>query len=62
MSTEDYILTRIEAIERELHELKKMVSGRESKPVGLLGAWSDVNISDQEIEEAKRSLKGKAPC
>ena len=56
MKTDAYVLKRIEAIERELHELKKMVSDKESKPVSLRGVWRDLDISDQEIEEAKRSL------
>lgn len=66
----NYILTRIEAIQQELEILKQKVLTQEqrdapdrvptahSKPQ-LRGIWKGVEISDQLLEEAKRSLIAK---
>lgn len=64
MATEAYVLKRIEMIEQELEQLKKLLlKNGELKPVSLWGLWRDVDISDEEIEEAKRSLfKGIDDC
>ena len=56
MSGEVYITRRIEAIEEELKQLKKLVSGRERRLVSLRGVWEGVDTPDEAIEEAKRSL------
>lgn len=54
MSRDDYIVKRIEMIQYELEQLKKLFVKRE--PKSLRGIWKGANITDEEIEEAKRSL------
>ena len=54
MSRDDYIVKRIEVIQYELEQLKKLFVKRE--PKSLRGIWKGANITDEEIEEAKRSL------
>ena len=56
MSKEDYIVKRIEMIQYELEQLKKLFVEEEPRGVSLRGIWKDVDITDEEIEEAKRSL------
>jgi hypothetical protein len=51
------LLTRIELIEKELAEIKdKLV--REDRPqrLTLRGIWKDIDVTDEDIEDAKRSL------
>ena len=54
----DYILTRIDAIQQELEALKKILAAqnqsdhRSTQPRGI---WKGVDISDQLLEEAKKS-------
>ena len=50
------ILAKIERIEEELQEVKRMVAEDGGENVNLEGIWEGVDISDEEIEEAKRSL------
>jgi hypothetical protein len=54
VSRDDYIVKRIEMIQYELEQLKKLFVKRE--PKSLRGIWKGANITDEEIEEAKRSL------
>ena len=56
MSRETYIITRIEAIEAELRRLKQFISGDRTNKTTLRGIWQGVDISDEQIEDAKRSL------
>ena len=56
MSREALILWHIENIERELAEIKKLISSDRGKNKSLRGIWQGVDISDDEIEEAKHSL------
>ena len=56
MSREQYIVKRIEMIEGDLEQLKKFVSTDGGKAVSLLGVWRGLDIPDEDIEEAKRSL------
>ena len=56
MSAETEIATRIEMIQQELEEIKKLVSGGDRGMTGLPGLWKGADFSDEEIEEAKRSL------
>ena len=56
MSSEVYITRRIEAIEEELKQLKKLVSSREGRIMSLRGVWEGLDIPNEAIEEAKRSL------
>ncbi len=66
----NYILTRIEAIQQELETLKQKVLTQEqrdspsevsadsAKPQ-LRGIWKGVELSDQLLEDAERSLIAK---
>jgi hypothetical protein len=56
MQREAYIVKQIEVIERELQELKRFVAGGKQEMGSLRGIWKGVDITDEEIEEAKRSL------
>ena len=56
MTREAYIAKRIEMIERELEDLRKTMLGGGGKVSDLRGIWKGVDITDEEIEEAKRSL------
>ena len=56
--TSEYVLARIQAIEHELADLKKvLVSEIESpKKTKIKGLWKGINITDEDIEEAKRAV------
>ena len=56
MSRDAYIIKRLENIESELRQLRRYIFGGERKTISLQGVWEGVDISDEEIEEAKRSL------
>ncbi len=56
MGRETYIITRIEAIEAELRRLKQLISGARTNKTTLRGIWQGADISDEQIEDAKRSL------
>ena len=56
MSKEDYIVQRIEMIQEELEQLRKLLVEEEPSGVSLRGIWKGVDITNEEIEEAKRSL------
>jgi len=54
---EKYILKRIEAMQAELEQIKQIISREvEAKPpkkTKLEGLWAGVEITDEELEEAK---------
>ena len=56
MTDRSLILAKIERIEEELQEVKRMVADDSRENVNLEGIWEGVDISDEDIEEAKRSL------
>jgi hypothetical protein len=59
----NYILTRIEAIQQELEMLKGKVMIKEQREncpkTQLRGIWKGVEISDEQLEEARQSLVSK---
>lgn len=61
MSTDAYILKRLEAIERELAELRRRLQepngakGEERDPP-LYGVLRGIEFSEDDFEDAKRSL------
>lgn len=57
MSSE-YVLARIQAIEQELADLRKvLVSEIESpKKTKLKGLWRGIDITDKDIEESKQAI------
>ena len=51
------LLTRIELIEQEIAVIKAKLAANQTRPVVKLeGLWKDIDITDEDIEEAKRSL------
>lgn len=57
-TTNDYVLKRLEMIEAEIAELKRLLGAKPSKrrKVTLEGIWKGADITDDDIEEAKQSL------
>jgi len=56
MSAETYILSRIQAIEAELADLKKQLRTRPRRDVkSLYGILRGLEVTDQDFEGAKRS-------
>jgi hypothetical protein len=54
-----YVLQRIQAIQDELETLKKIVeseSQNTSKVVKIQGLWKGIDITDQDLMEAKHSV------
>jgi hypothetical protein len=54
-----YVLQRIQAIQDELETLKKIVeseSQNTSKVVKIQGLWKGIDITDQDLMEAKNSV------
>ena len=54
-----YVLQRIQAIQDELEMLKKIVeyeSQNTSKVVKIQGLWKGIDITDQDLMEAKNSV------
>ncbi len=54
-----YVLQRIQAIQDELEILKKIVeseSQNTSKVVKIQGLWKGIDITDQDLMEAKNSV------
>jgi hypothetical protein len=54
-TTTDYILKRIEKLESQLAELRRqLVVETPGEIQSTRGIWRDFNITDNDIEEAKR--------
>jgi hypothetical protein len=53
-----YVIKRLEQIEEELKRLRELLSpsGKRRKPSSLWGIWKGVKFTDEDIEEAKRSI------
>lgn len=51
----EYILARIQAIQQDLEELKSYIKNPKRR-VKLKGLWKGVNISEEDIEEAKQAV------
>ena len=51
------LLTRIELLEREIAEIKQKLM-QEERPgqIRLRGMWKGLDVTDEDFEEAKRSL------
>lgn len=56
--TTEYVIARIQAIEQELADLKKALSSEIENPkkIKLKGLWKGIDISDDDIEEAKHAV------
>ena len=54
----DIVIKRLEVIEAELAQLRRLLAARPTSepPVTLEGIWKGADITDEDIEEAKRSL------
>jgi hypothetical protein len=56
MVTESYLIKRIEMMQEELESLKRTILKQDTgKIVQIKGIWKGVEISDNEINEAKSS-------
>ncbi|MBC6423195.1 MAG: hypothetical protein GDA38_18010 [Hormoscilla sp. SP12CHS1] len=57
---EKYILLRIKSIQRELDELRKIlerqVEGKPLRQTKIKGLWAGLEVTDEELEEAKREV------
>jgi hypothetical protein len=57
--TNEYVLARIKALQRELGELEKVVASqvqnRRSK-TKIKGLWHGIDISEEDLKEAKRAV------
>jgi hypothetical protein len=54
VKTESYILSRIEAIEAEIADLKKRLNSKPKRNVkSLEGILSGIDVTDGDLEEAK---------
>ncbi len=54
---------RLDAIERELAEIKATLSSsRNLKVVKLKGLWKGLKVDDKDVEAAKKSLFKHAPA
>ncbi|MBM3934824.1 MAG: hypothetical protein FJ319_11090 [SAR202 cluster bacterium] len=58
MDTDVLIVRQIEKIQRELDDLKQLIGERKKSRKSLMGILKGVDVSDEEIEIAKRSLSG----
>jgi hypothetical protein len=59
-TTNTALLTRIELLEKEIAEIKKKLISDDSPPTASLrGVWSDIDVSEEDIDAAKKSLFGK---
>ena len=55
----EYLLARIEALQHELDDLKKAILYRIESPkrkTRLKGLWGGVDVSENDLEEAKRAV------
>lgn len=59
VKTNSYVVARMEAIQQELEQLKRMlihqVGGSRGR-IKLKGLWKGVEVTEEEIEEAKRAV------
>lgn len=57
---EKYILLRIKSIQRELDELRnileRQVEWKAPRQTKLEGLWAGLEVTDEELEEAKRDV------
>ena len=52
-----YVVVRMKAIERELQSLRKCLqSPAQKKVVKIEGLWKGVDITEEDLHQAKRSL------
>ncbi len=52
-----YVATRLKFIEEELERLRKHLERpKKKKATKIEGLWKGINITEEDIEEAKRSL------
>jgi hypothetical protein len=54
MTTSNYVLSRIEAMEAELADLKKRLKSKPKRDVrSLEGMLAGVDVTDEDLDEAK---------
>jgi hypothetical protein len=55
----EYVLIRMRMIQKELEELQRVAERQLQTPkkkVRLKGLWKGVQVSDEELQEAKRAI------
>lgn len=55
----EYVLARIEALQQELESLRKVVAYSVERPrrtTKLKGLWRGVEVTEEELEEAKLAV------
>ena len=55
----EYVLARIEAIQQELEELRKVVAYQVEGPrhkAELKGLWRGLRVSEEDLQEAQRAV------
>ena len=55
----EYLLTRMRMIQKELEELQRVAERQLQKPkrkVRLKGIWNGVHVSEDELQEAKQAI------
>jgi len=57
--TTSYLKTRINAMQQELEQLRKMLIsqlGDSKRKTQLKGLWEGIEVTEEEIEEAERAV------
>ncbi|MFQ5795542.1 MAG: hypothetical protein ACE5JP_10900 [Candidatus Bipolaricaulia bacterium] len=57
--TSSYVLTRLEAIQKELDRLRELIGHKlegEKRTTKLEGLWEGVEITEEDFEEAERAV------
>ncbi len=53
--TSEYVLARIQAIQQDLDNLKDQIKSPKRR-VNLKGLWKGIDVSEEDIEEAKQAV------
>lgn len=57
---DQYVLARLDALQQELERLRRAVavqgSERPKRTTKLKGLWEGIDVTDEDLEEAKRAV------
>jgi hypothetical protein len=56
---EHYVLARIEAIQQELEQLRRVLAHQvagDRRKTKLAGLWKDVRVSEEDLREARQAV------
>jgi lipid II:glycine glycyltransferase (peptidoglycan interpeptide bridge formation enzyme) len=52
-----YVITRLKLLENEIERLREhLKKSEEKRTTKIEGLWKGINVTEEDIEEAKRSL------